>query len=93
MPKHYIMLRNYCNKIIEHSDARKLPPAAPHYFKELNYYAISAGSIREKIAKKYASTFPKVKLLSIDEIAGGWTKAQKTHFSDGGIFDEIYQVH
>ena len=28
---------------------------------------------------------------SIDEIAGGWTTAQKSHFSDGGLFDQIYQ--
>jgi sulfate transport system substrate-binding protein len=31
-----------------------------------------------------------VKLLTVDEIAGGWTKAQKTHFADGGTFDQIY---
>jgi sulfate transport system substrate-binding protein len=32
-----------------------------------------------------------LKLLTVDEIAGGWTKAQKTHFADGGTFDQIYQ--
>ena len=35
--------------------------------------------------------FPKVKLFTIDELFGGWQKAQKTHFADGGIFDQIYQ--
>jgi sulfate/thiosulfate-binding protein len=45
----------------------------------------------EKAAKKYAAQFPKVKLFTIDDVAGGWTKAQKTHFSDGGVFDQIYQ--
>ncbi len=45
----------------------------------------------EKIAKKYVNQFPKVKLFTIDEVAGGWTQAQKTHFTDGGVFDQIYQ--
>ena len=54
--------------------------AAKHYYRPIN----------EKIAAKYASQFPKLKLLTVDEIAGGWTKAQKTHFADGGIFDQIY---
>ena len=31
------------------------------------------------------------KLVTIDEVFGGWQKAQKTHFADGGIFDQIYQ--
>jgi len=34
--------------------------------------------------------FPKVELLTIDEVFGGWQKAQKTHFADGGVFDKIY---
>jgi sulfate/thiosulfate transport system substrate-binding protein len=45
----------------------------------------------ETVAKKYAGQFPKVNLITIDDVFGGWTKAQKTHFSDGGIFDQIYQ--
>jgi sulfate transport system substrate-binding protein len=45
----------------------------------------------EAVAKKYASTFPKIKLVTIDEVFGGWQKAQKTHFADGGVFDQIYQ--
>ncbi|MBF0559891.1 MAG: sulfate ABC transporter substrate-binding protein [Nitrospirae bacterium] len=45
----------------------------------------------ESMAKKYAKQFPKLKLFTIDEVFGGWQKAQKTHFSDGGIFDRIYQ--
>ena len=36
--------------------------------------------------------FPDVKLLTIDDTFGGWAKAQKTHFSDGGVFDQIYGV-
>ncbi len=44
-----------------------------------------------KIAAKYASTFAAVKLFTIDEAFGGWQQAQKTHFADGGTFDQIYR--
>ncbi len=43
------------------------------------------------VTAKYAKQFPKVKLFTIDEVFGGWQKAQKTHFDDGGVFDQIYQ--
>jgi ABC-type sulfate transport system substrate-binding protein len=42
------------------------------------------------VAAKYASTFPKIELLTVKGIAGDWAKAQKTHFADGGVFDQIY---
>jgi sulfate/thiosulfate-binding protein len=41
------------------------------------------------VAAKHAKTFPQVKLITIDEQFGGWAKAQKTHFADGGVFDQI----
>ncbi len=43
------------------------------------------------IAAKYAATFTKLNLFTIDEVFGGWQKAQKTHFADGGVFDQIYR--
>ena len=43
-----------------------------------------------KAAAKYAKQFPKLELVKIDDVFGGWTKAQSTHFSDGGLFDQIY---
>jgi len=42
------------------------------------------------IAKKYASQFPKLTLFTVNDVFGGWQNAQKTHFADGGIFDQIY---
>ncbi len=45
----------------------------------------------EKAAAKYASQFANLKLVTIDGEFGGWAKAQKTHFADGGIFDQIFQ--
>jgi sulfate transport system substrate-binding protein len=44
----------------------------------------------EAIAQKYASQFPKINLITIDDPFGGWQKAQKEHFADGGVFDQIY---
>lgn len=43
----------------------------------------------EKAAAKYASQFTKVSLFTIDEVFGGWQKAHKAHFADGGSFDQI----
>lgn len=41
--------------------------------------------------KKYAADFPALKLFTVDQAFGGWAKAQKTFFADGGIFDQIYK--
>jgi sulfate/thiosulfate-binding protein len=42
------------------------------------------------IASKYENAFAKVELFTIDEVLGGWQKAQAAHFNDDGIFDKIY---
>jgi sulfate/thiosulfate-binding protein len=55
--------------------------AAKHYYRPRD----------AKIAAKYAKQFGKVNLITIDEVFGGWEKAQKTHFADGGTFDQIYE--
>lgn len=51
-----------------------------------NYYRPTL----ESVAKKYESQFPKINLVKIDDVFGGWQAAQKKHFADGGIFDQIY---
>lgn len=45
----------------------------------------------KEIAEKYKAQFPELKLVTIDEAFGGWTKAQKEHFADGGSFDQIFE--
>jgi sulfate transport system substrate-binding protein len=55
--------------------------AARHFYRPRN----------PAIAQKYAMQFPKINLFTIDEVFGGWAKAQATHFADGGVFDQIYQ--
>ena len=43
------------------------------------------------LAKKYEGQFPKIRMFTVDEVFGGWKKAQAVHFADEGVFDQIYQ--
>lgn len=43
------------------------------------------------VAKRFAGMFPKVNVVTVDAVFGGWQSAQKTYFADGGVFDQIYQ--
>jgi len=45
----------------------------------------------QSILAAHAAVFPKIPLYTIDDVFGGWTKAQQVHFSDGGVFDQIYK--
>jgi sulfate transport system substrate-binding protein len=54
--------------------------AARHYYRPVD----------AKVAAKHAGQFTKVQLFDIDDVFGGWSKAQKTHFADGGVFDQIF---
>ncbi len=56
--------------------------AAKHYFRP---------SIKETLSADQQKQFADVKLFSIDQVFGGWDKAQPEHFDDGGVFDQIYQ--
>jgi len=82
------------DKVVDRRGTRKV---AEEYLKHLysdegqeiiakNYYR----PINPKIAAKYASQYPKVNLITVDNTFGGWQKAQKDHFSDGGSFDQLY---
>jgi sulfate transport system substrate-binding protein len=48
-------------------------------------------AVSEAAKAKYAGQFPKINLVTIDEVFGGWSKAQAEHFADGGVFDQIYR--
>ncbi|HEX9654814.1 MAG TPA: sulfate ABC transporter substrate-binding protein [bacterium] len=58
--------------------------AAKHYYRPRTQPA------PESPAAKYAELFPQVNMFTIDEMFGGWQSAQRIHFDDGGIFDQIY---
>jgi len=47
-------------------------------------------AVSQKAQAKYARQFPKINLFTIDQGFGGWTRADKEHFADGGSFDQIY---
>jgi sulfate transport system substrate-binding protein len=45
----------------------------------------------EAVMKKFSANYKPITLFSVDELFGGWSRAQKVHFADGGEFDKIYQ--
>ena len=55
--------------------------AAKHFFRPKN----------QEVLARYAGRFKPLDLYTVEEVAGGWQNAQKVHFADGGIFDQIYQ--
>ncbi|MBU0789405.1 MAG: sulfate ABC transporter substrate-binding protein [Polycyclovorans sp.] len=56
--------------------------AAKHYYRPY---------LPQHADPKDLARFPELNLITVDEVFGGWQKAQKTHFGDGGVFDQIYQ--
>jgi sulfate/thiosulfate-binding protein len=56
--------------------------AAQHFFRPRN----------QAILARYSTRYEPLELFTVDEVAGGWPRAQKTHFADGGVFDQIYQA-
>ena len=54
--------------------------AAKHFYRPRN----------AMVAGRYASQFPRIELFTIDKVFGGWDRAQKVHFADGGVFDQIF---
>lgn len=79
-------------------DRHKTRPVAEAYLQFL--YTKQAQEIEAKnfyrprdpqVAKAFAKNFPSLTLYTIDDVFGGWTKAQATHFADGGVFDQIYK--
>ncbi len=82
------------DKNVDKHGTRKVAEAYLEYLYSPEGQEIAANNFYrptdEKVAKKYAKQFPKLNLITIDEVFGGWTKAQKTHFADGGVFDQIY---
>ena len=83
------------DKVVDKSGTRKVAEAYLEYLYSDEGQEIAARNFYRptdpKIAAKYAKQFPVIKLFTIDEVFGGWEKAQKTHFADGGAFDQIYQ--
>jgi sulfate/thiosulfate-binding protein len=82
------------DKVVDKRGTREVATAYLEYLYTPEGQEIAARNfyrpIDPKVAAKYAKQFPPLKLFTLDEVFGGWTKAQKTHFADGGVFDQIY---
>ena len=83
------------DKVVDKRGTRKVAEAYLKFLYTKEGQEIAAKNYyrpRDKdVAKKYAKQFVELKLFSIDEVFGGWQKAQETHFSDGGTFDQLYK--
>ena len=84
------------DKVVDKHGSRKLAEAYLQYLYSAEGQDIAGKHYYRprdaKIAAKYAKQFAPVKLFTIEEQFGGWAKAQKTHFADGGTFDQIFGV-
>jgi sulfate/thiosulfate-binding protein len=83
------------DRVVEKKRTREIADAYLRYWYTPEGQEIAAkNSYRPRdaaVAKKYENAFTKVSLFTIDDVFGGWTKAQKEHFAEGGIFDQIYK--
>jgi sulfate transport system substrate-binding protein len=81
------------DKVVDRKGSRKVAQAYLEYLYSPEGQEIAAKNYYrptdKKVAEKYAKQFAKIKFFTIDEVFGGWAKAQPTHFADGGIFDQI----
>ena len=82
------------DKNVDKRGTRKVATAYLEYLYSSEGQEIAASNYYRprdaKVAARYAKQFAPVKLLTIDADFGGWRAAQKTHFDDGGVFDQIY---
>jgi sulfate/thiosulfate-binding protein len=79
------------DSVVDRRGTRAAAQAYVEYLYSAEGQAIAAKHHYRPRDAKLAAAFPKLTLFTIDEVAGGWTAAQKTHFADGGVFDQIYQ--
>ncbi|WP_449376995.1 sulfate ABC transporter substrate-binding protein [Bradyrhizobium sp. UFLA05-112] len=83
------------DKVVDKKGTRNVADAYLQYWYTKEGQEIAARNFYRPrdpaIAKKYENSFAKVSLFTIDDVFGGWTKAQKEHFADGGVFDQIYK--
>jgi sulfate transport system substrate-binding protein len=85
----------WVDKVVDKRGTRKAAQAYLEYLYTEQAQQIIARNfyrpVDPKIAARFSTQFPKLTLFTVDEVYGGWQKAQKTHFADGGLFDQIYQ--
>ncbi|TAL20332.1 MAG: sulfate ABC transporter substrate-binding protein, partial [Aquabacterium sp.] len=95
-PKWTVLAENpvtVVDKVVDKKGTRKQAEAYLNFlYSDAGQEVAARHHIRPRSAKvlaKYAKDFPKVGTFTVDEIFGGWKKAQKDHFDDGGLYDQI----
>jgi sulfate/thiosulfate transport system substrate-binding protein len=82
------------DRVVDKHGTRRVAEAYLQYLYSPEAQQISAKHhyrpVDPKIAAEHAGQFPKVKLFTLEEVAGDWQAANRVHFADGGLFDQIY---
>ena len=82
------------DKVVDKRGTRKVAQAYLEYLYSPEGQEVAAKNFYRptdaQIAARYAKQFARIKLVTVDKVFGGWRNAQKIHFSDGGVFDQIY---
>ena len=78
------------DKVVDRKGTRKVAEEYLKYLYSSEGQKIAAKHYYRPVDKKVPTKLAKLKLYTIDQAFGGWRKAQKTHFADGGQFDQIY---
>ncbi|HJT21457.1 MAG TPA: sulfate ABC transporter substrate-binding protein [Nitrospira sp.] len=82
------------DRVVDRKGTRKVAQAYLEFLYSKEGQEIAAKNFYRprdpEVLAKYAAQFPKIEMFTVDSLFGGWKKAQKTHFADGGTFDQIY---
>ncbi|RYE51298.1 MAG: sulfate ABC transporter substrate-binding protein, partial [Rhizobiaceae bacterium] len=83
------------DRVVEKKGTKEVAEAyLKHWYTKEGQEIAARNSYRPRdaeIARKFEASFAKTELFTIDDLFGGWTKAQKEHFGEGGVFDQIYK--
>ena len=84
------------DKVVDQRGSRRLAEAYLAYlYSDEGQLIVAKHFYRPAVvyfSRKYASSFPRIKLFTVDDVAGGWAAAQKVHFADGAMFDQLAQT-
>lgn len=82
------------DKVVDRRGTRELATAyLQHLYSPQGQRIVAENHYRPvdpQVAAEFGNHFPKLALFTVDQLFGGWAQAQKIHFGDGGIFDQIY---
>jgi sulfate transport system substrate-binding protein len=81
------------DRVVDRRGTRKLAEAyLQHLYSPEGQEIAARHNLRPrdpKVLARFARQFPKVATFTVDEVFGGWTRAQQEHFNDGGLYDQV----